>query len=745
MKEGQGGFADRFAKSIESRVEIDKYRNTCDNAVDLVKNSVVFFGGDSEEKRLELSDRVFGRFGKSDKSFQDILDRSQNPAVNKSVAMADKESLVNSVFIAMNLSVLGGDLVTDSMTADDIDAYLPKNFKGIGREIKAISLTKDEEKRLIGVNSMIETSDLFNPTMENRRKVEGSKKIKDAFVSVSTGSLLRQYADVSRLIINADETSDRTKIPFRPAYNEDGERAGGVEAAWQVTPEKLAESMLFMDSSVRWQSYTPPEWFKQLDGETQARIEYMIMVCDGAANLSYAGKDLDKILGNKMYFLFDNEKFTKLFNGDFKLVMSKMLNDLCETYTDVNGMTSLRYKEDIKDGRRVIKESVKNKIEGIREYKNDLAKFLAEQNGRETPNYIDQMNAYSAWNLFFMFGDSSICDRMRLLPTYGGVICDALRTLNPESKAHIKLKISKGEQEVGDDQLFEAEYFAGNIGSHVEDMLKMERDLGVKISGEKSLRRKVIDGDLPLFRYKMCYGLLDFVGGGRDLYKNTGVKDEKGNVVWRDIDKSENKTLAGLLMNHASFDIDGNLIKVNETDDAWSFGTKQVDFLNWFRDQQEAAALSFNCLTGKAEVKDLSQFARVLKDKIGMVRGLGINGKRLGYSTQPDYWANIIWGSLPIDKDRISTDYIRLRVSDSQGNESQLAYSMYINGLLKGSLGLSDSEIDIYRVMNLLGVDIKRGENPVSFKVSSRNEGLRQQDLARTKKLRRMLMDFYKK
>lgn len=201
MGERTPSFAERFNKTIESKVEISKYKNTCDNAVDLCKNSVDFFGSSDDEKRNQLSERVFSRFGKGDKTFQDMVNRSQNPNINRAVAIADRESLVNSVFIAMNLSVLGSDLVTDSMTAEDIDSYLPKSFKGIGKDIKGMVLSKDEEGKLIEINSQIESNNLYDPGTFDRTKVEVGRKIKDSTAILPTTSLVRQYADVSKLII----------------------------------------------------------------------------------------------------------------------------------------------------------------------------------------------------------------------------------------------------------------------------------------------------------------------------------------------------------------------------------------------------------------------------------------------------------------------------------------------------------------------------------------------------------------
>ncbi len=714
------------------------------------------FGETSPEAEERARNLLGSSFGSSYESVLQMDEISKDRGKPDQTRKNAKNSLEE---LGAAMCLVADGRAIDLLLSGDLRSSLPENMQGI-EEFVAKNMfmdgSDDETGKMI-VSGLVRVEKMNNkaklaPKAFGEKKISETKEVisdlVERFDSVDPESLAGQK--LSAVVGYLDETlvgrETRSGTSFRPAYNEEGERINGVEAAWQVTPEKLAESMLFMDS-VRWQSYTPPEWFKALDVETQIRIETMILVSEGAFSLMRAGKDLDRILGNPLYFSLDGERMTKLFNGDFKLGMSKILNDLCEFHISETGsgdkIPFLRYKEEVnKDGVRVIKKSVKDEIENIRDYKEKLCLFLAKKNNRAVPNYMDRMNAYTAWNLFFVFGDSSVADRMRLLPTYGGIICDPLRTLNPESKAHGKLKISKGEKELSDDDLFEAEYFGGEVGTHLEDMLKLERDLKENIGGgSKSLRKKIIDGDLPLFRYRMCYGLLDFIGE-KDLYTADG-KDDKGKVSWKPMKSGKKETLASLLMNYASFNKDGELIS-HKDPDFFSFGERQVDFLNWYRDHQEAAALSFNCLTSKAEVKDVSQFARLLKDKIGMLRGLNINGRRLEYSTKPDYWANIIWGSLPIDKDRLSTDYIRLRVLDSQGKDSEAAYSFYVNNVLKMRFGLTDTEVDIYKIMNLLGLSIKRGEDPGSIRVSIRNEKLRRNDYVATSALRRKQREFYK-
>ena len=759
--ENRPSFAERFNQSIEARIEADKIKNTRENGIDLLKNSTVLFGFDNDEKRGELMERVFARYGKGDRSFQDMVDRSNNPNGNKSVAMADKDSFVRSVFMAINASVSGDSLVTDEMSPEDIDSYLPESCKGVGEEIKSINLSRVETDKMIQIGK--EVSVLLSGDNIVSVKIKAVQNINELVKAEPESSLIKQYATISTSMVEdlAEEgrRQDRSRQNFRPRVNQDGEVEGGVEMAWQVSPDALAEAMKFMDPSVRWQSYTPPEWFKNLDGETQARIEYMVMICEGGSLLNRAGTDVEKIVGNPMYTAFDNEKFTTLFNRDFKLVMSKMLHDLCEFGIDPSSKIKyLRYKEKwyVEDSngnkvesiesdpnaKKAIDQGVEEKLIGIRGYKDSLADFLAKQNGRDKASFMDKMNAYSAWNLFYMFGDSSVADRMRSFRMSSGLISDGIRTFNPESKAKSKWKVSSGDKAEDDSKLFESEYYSGQIGDRVQTIMKMERELGHSIDGKggKSMREKIMDGTFPIFRNRMYYGFFDFISGD-NLYKKDGVGVD-GRLKWEKYKKEEDKTLSSLLMDYASFDENGEVVS-EQTSDSWSFGNSQVDFLKFFRDHQEVAAFSLTVASGKAEAKDPRSFARKMKDEVGVARGVQINGRRLGYADDPTFYANLLWGSMLLDNDSLSSDYIRLKVVDDRGGQSSLAYSLFINDLLSDTMGLFGGEFGkkggMSRLMNLLGVDIESWEKPDGLRVLLRNDVRANADKQRTIRLKRLL------
>jgi hypothetical protein len=733
----------------------------------MVDNSGIFAGQIEEEKSHAVCQEIFADLGTNYKPDEKgsivggIEATLKNPTASdlqKTIAKENLNILKEAAFRSINFSFRDypNGLITSVLKAEEIDEFLPKEMKGLGKLVveKDSKLNENEKKSIMDTNDKV--SNLLND--ESVKVQDVLKDIVERTKDKPENSLEKQYGQLAISVILENkkiEVTGKPKkgdvdiVPF--TKNSEGEWEGG--SRWEISPEYAAEAMKFMDSGMRWQTYTPPEWMKKLDIETQKRIEYMIMINDGAASLNYFGKDLDKIQSNKMYFAFDNEKFTKLFNPDFKLVMSKMLNDLCEfdkdkneNKVDKNGQISLRYKEGInKKGDQGILESVETELENIRDYKEKLAGFLAEQNDRfricekneenflgkvykkgdkiPDPNYMDKMNAYTAWNLFYMFGDSSVADRRRVLPTYGGVISDGLRTLNPEYKALGKWKISKGD--IPQSDLDGAEWFGGPLGTYVQTVMQLERDLGhdIKdangkitghvdkpITGNKTLREKMIDKKMSILSTKTFYGFLDFTAGGRDLYDKNGDKfydTKKG--------KNREETLSSLLMNYG-FTKDGKLKSKDQRED-FSFGNNQVDFLNWYRDQMESSALVLNATTGKEDTKNIKNFVSKIRTAFGMVDGININGAHpYKYTKDTDLWANMLLGSFGVDMQRLSTDSIYIRTTQPR------AYNLNLGSFLTRGLRLTEHDVDLTKLMRRLGMDINDGENYDSLAVTIKNE-----------------------
>lgn len=752
-------------------------------------------------------------------SVEQMISISRNDTVS-SDAKRNAEDSLRDLGTALFLSTpkMEGWLATGT-----IDQNMPESFKGISEVIENNWLVRDEDdevgkeivNNLRGLETINRRAAKAPGTFEKKRVEETEKVVGSLFdkldelddpdsedackLSAVIGYLDGGIKPEVIQPINQERNSRRRDV--KPMYDDEGNFTGyeGYESSWQLTADYAAEAMKYMDSGMRWSSYTPPEWFKKMgknpdgsvnkEGEMiQARIEYMVTVNNAAARLLYAGKDLAKIYENDSAFNFTNEQMTKLFDGDFKLVTSKMLNDLCEFDVDQNGVKCLKYKEKFykldksqdegfalgPDGKRIvipdsksnienrvgawsIDEGVMEKIRHIMDYKEEMVKFLAKQNGRpEQPNFMDRMNAYTAYNLVFAMGDTSIWDRMRILPTYGGVISDAIRTLNPEYKALAKWQVLKSGKIKESDALFESEYFSGPMADYILQVMRYERDLGYDktdesgkvvghvdkpLDGYKTMRQKIVDGDVSLLASKTFYGFFDFVNGGRDLYQD--VEGKKN--FYNDITKvGEKVNLGELVMNYASFDESGELISRKGND--FNFGHRTVTFMNEFRDSLEGASLAYNCTMGKVEVKDPAVWARSLKDKMGMVNGIKFNGKNpFSYTNNPNFWRDAMIGSFGFDKRRISSEHICLKKPEVKPGQAEQAYNLYLYDLLVKTFGLSNSDLNINELMRLLGVDVVDREKPYAFVVTIRNDVKERSERLETKRIENQINDNFNK
>lgn len=585
--------------------------------------------------------------------------------------------------------------------------------------------------------------------------------------------------------------------------------------SWDLSPLYMAVDFKIMNGRMGWRLDTPAEWYKNAPKEVRDRIDVMITMCGAAAGLASAGKDLEYVMKNDSAFKFKNIEMSQLFSPSFKLVMSRMINDLCEFYVDSNGRQVLKYKEKyyklagkeersdefgffldssgkrvtIPDtvenegkGARVLDEHVLSLLEHFEDYKDHLAQFLAEQNGNEIKKdkdgnpildkngkpvrkltYLNLFDAYTAWNLVYAMGDTSIWDRMRVLPTYDHIMSDAIRTLNPEYKAKGKMMIEKGGRLKKSDALFEAEYFSGHMAEWAIKIMELERDLGEKIpdpatgnikeykekaiDGEKTLRQKVIDRKVELFPSKMYYGICDFTHGGRDLYEGSDPATGKHFYAPK-IGRTEEVTLASLLMNYAyKKDDRGNLVMIpKEQRREFTFGDKTTTFQNEFHDMLEGAVVMSESIMGKAkgvkleEPATVKEWARKIKTAIRMVNGIKMNDSQIMlYGRNPSLWRDVIIGTFGCDLERLSSDHPYMLVPTQKSGYSQ-SYADFVYEFLTKTdyLSLSDSEINIVELMKLLGVEFRPGEKPDELRVATNNEKIAKKERERTKELLRL-------
>lgn len=780
MPELLNPFTQRFSEVAEKKIKEEKNERVRTNAFYLTKNNVDFFGSRDEEKRSEVATKILDEFGRGYRNVDDIKAAVNDPNRDNRRAEADLVSLSESVFIAMNLSVSGeeNNLITDLMTPEQIDENLPKQFKGIGEEIIKIILVNADRYSLVKTNETVDKTDLFVSKGANSRE-EIYKKWDETVKELPENSLVKQYLEVGKLVLNdlgievnrqeksqsvLMETAERmvkategmtesvqkllakynispdaylkargddwSGFKPRPRTNADGEFEG-YENGWVVSETKLAEAMKYMADDLRWSSWTPPDWFKKKDPIEQARMEFMIMVNDGASFLKkFQNADLDKCRLNPLYTAWNNESFSTLFNEDFKLVSSKLIHDLCEIYVNKDGVRTTGFKQ--KDGN--LDPDVKDKLFHLNNYKEELALFLAKKNGREKPNPMDLMNAYTAWNIRFLFGDTSFMDnRLRAVPPAAGIVSDKLRTLNPEAKSRKKWRMVDKMKLVDQKTLIASEWFGGPVATWVQSIAQNEFDAGEALDKKtgKTLQEKIAEGDFELFSNVSCYGLFDVIGSDK-LFDKDGISLEE---------KNKKTTLSQLLWNYADYNEGTKEFNKKERDLSklegmdFSFGNSQMDFLSDFRDMQETAVRSFNVITGKMPAdKGPESVINELRSSVGEAENIKLNGlPLLRYSRRPEFWGLAMVGAFGVDLSRLSTDHIYIKLPKGHAESS---YNIYIGTFLKNQLLLRDSsDFSVKEIMKYLGCVATHYPNYGLDRTNTINQMLR--DYRRTQELGR--------
>lgn len=674
------GSYDDDRTSLVTQEVLDVFKPTVYPSVERMKEILVS-GTDTQKKNSERSLKVLG------KSFCLSLNFSFPNRTNP-----------EALFLERPEESLG--LVTEK-----IEENLPTQLKGVGElAIKAYSeLTESEKETMKRVNFLLDK-------IRSEEDTDSGKLLIRELKSSPVGSAERRYCDMAVKSLGWVEHEGRRGSNFRPLRTFAGEggdddRETREQPSWMVSKEAAAKALKKMADDLRWSTWTPPEWFKEMTDLEQERFLTMVLINDGASWLKrWQNADLEKCRLNPAYTEFSKKRLTELFNEDFTLVMSKMLNDLTELHTNKDGVKMLRYKEN--DDNTDIRSEVKEKITKIDSYKEELAQFLADRRehkkGVVTPE--DLMNASTAWNLFFMMGDSSFADRLRALSPPAGVLSDKFRTLNAEAKAGKKWRLLDKLQPNDEKELYKSEWFGGSIAKYISKIAHIEQTLDRAIDQKtgKTLKEKLASGEIEFFSNTTCIGLLDLIGG--DQLEN---KDTRGRIGRHGsaelIDNPKNTTLAEMLLNYGRYDEKGKFVR---TGLSFDFGEDEVDpkYMADFRDMQESASRCFNLATGKVPAgKDIDAWVSEARSAIGLANQIELNGKRVfGYTRRPEFWGMMILNSFGVDVSRLSTDYVYLKTS------GKLYYNAEIIQLLRNNLALDDSEVPLKNLMKYLGCIAKR-------------------------------------
>lgn len=364
-------FAERFAKNTEARIEADKIKNTHDNAVDLVKNNDVFFGSDDEEKKSEIVTRVFSRFNRTPPytDFNSMVEASNNTSKNQRIAFGDIDSLTESVKIVMDMSVLGTNLVTSVMTAEQIDENLPKEMEGIGKKIKEKSLMNHTNDELSKINNVIEQNNLFN-TQNKVARGEVYKRWGEEVKLLPEASYVRKYVEVARSIFEdlgievvdaSQNTLDKVVEKIDVIVDTISEStANGFDQRALIDNPYAKDSKefrspyeldfvsfvdcLFNQISPYLRLTPPPEWVRKLSSKEQYLLNIEQKLANGAEyKLKTKNISADKARQNEVYDLKETELKLLYEMPGMKEALETFVGDLFERASE-DGRMFLRLK-----------------------------------------------------------------------------------------------------------------------------------------------------------------------------------------------------------------------------------------------------------------------------------------------------------------------------------------------------------------------------------------------------------------
>ena len=248
-------------------------------------------GNSSPESDEKARDFLQTKFNGKYESVEQMMEISQNPGfADTDPAKVNAKNALDLLGSAVLLA--GGDEMLDLANKGELSVNLPNSFHGIDAKINSnlfISNENDNTGKLIVTK--LREMEAFNIKAKIAPNAFESKR--SEIVQEKIGDLLGKYTEVSEdsedalklgVVIGYLDESIKPQVnnrsnrnsepPLVPRIGENGDYEG-QDRAWVISPENAAEAMKFMAYDLRWQSWTPPEWFKRLDGETQARIEYI--------------------------------------------------------------------------------------------------------------------------------------------------------------------------------------------------------------------------------------------------------------------------------------------------------------------------------------------------------------------------------------------------------------------------------------------------------------------------------------
>jgi len=166
--DGQGGSFDGHSKQIDLKAHFQGLKEL---------QSERRIATEAARVALELSQHR-GVFGfEEDNSRDDVavnLIKSLNPDVNhfSELGNEDQKIIGRAVFMGLNMTCSEGisdGLLTDMVSDSDINSIVPEAFKGVGKLVKDVELTKNDVDLIVSVNKTNTTDGVFDTRSINER------------------------------------------------------------------------------------------------------------------------------------------------------------------------------------------------------------------------------------------------------------------------------------------------------------------------------------------------------------------------------------------------------------------------------------------------------------------------------------------------------------------------------------------------------------------------------------------------
>lgn len=353
--EGSGGGYDGSPKKVDLKAHFQGLKDTTSErrittevsriSLELSKNTDIFgYERNESNERLGL------------KQIQSLNPEAKNIADLKS---EDKKIVQMSVFVSLNMTCSEGlqdGLLTDSMTAEEIDEVVPKCMNGVGELIKNIELTDKDVNFIKKVNELNNNNDVFNPKSADKRNLVLSQIDEHSNDSIIT----KMYADLERDLLTSLGVAENNKVIINEGQQPRIEILGNTEVA--ESNKELVDTNKNLAGVVEEQTKATKENTEAIERMTYVMKKFTTKVDKrtglfnpdldgGESNKRRSRNGLEFKYANVVTELPESEKTKKMSENDRKEMLFKMQLESIEERLDflenykTNSMSDLALSE----------------------------------------------------------------------------------------------------------------------------------------------------------------------------------------------------------------------------------------------------------------------------------------------------------------------------------------------------------------------------------------------------------------